>query len=143
MPLLVAMAFYSNSANCKAAGGGGGTVEHAPVDRDSLTADDYKKMGQVMEEHVAANEPSMFLVIGIILAPLTFILITLLIMSKLKILVFKDEDERIDLAKRKKTYSSLDKGFFNCEYGASPEDERYQINWDNFTNSNYSSSSKN
>ena len=108
LSLVVAIAFYSNSANCKAAGGGGGTIEHAPIDREKLTAEDYKKMGQKMQQHVAANEPSMFLVIGIILAPLTFILITLLIMSRLKILVFKDEDERIDLAKNKKKYSNLD-----------------------------------
>ena len=80
-----------------------------------------------MKEYVAMHEPKWWMVLVIFLTPLLIVLFSLLIMSKRKIFLFKDEDAQIDKAKLLKTYSNLDKGFFNCTGEAN--DERYQINW--------------
>ena len=83
--LLVALfALILTAVNCKAGHGDGSTpktVSDGPVDRDKLTADDYKKLTGRMAEHVAENEPKIWLVMVIFLSPLFVVIASLLIMS--------------------------------------------------------------
>ena len=87
-----------------------------------------------MKENVAANEPNTYVVIGIFCTPLLITLVIFLLMAKLQIMVFNDEDAQVDKSKKMKEYSSLDSGFFNCESKSNEEDGRYEIDWTNFTN---------
>ena len=93
--LLLTLVQFVHYVSCKSHGGGNGSagVTAGLVDRDKLTPADYKLLSETMAQHVALHEPRTWLVMIIFVTPLFLVLISLLIMSKLKILLFKDEDE--------------------------------------------------